>query len=155
MKLPVSVPPDRLQENDVARPTGLEDSVQELPAKLDPITVTTVRVGPEEGESTRVPTPVVAVVVAAPVFTTKAKDPDAVRLPLVPVIETIVVEAGALFATVIERTVDVLLPAGGVTGLLVNAPPTPVGNPVTVRVTGKLNEPSDCTPMLTTADCPG
>ncbi len=64
MKLPVSVPPDRLQAYDVARPAGLEESVHEPPAKLDPITVTTVPPGPEDGESTRVPTPVVAVVVA-------------------------------------------------------------------------------------------
>ncbi len=155
MKLPVSVPPDTLQANDSARPTGLEESVQELPAKPDPTTVTTVVVGPEEGESTRVPTPVVAVVVAAPVFMTKASEPGDVRLPLVPVIETSVVDAGALFATVTERTVDVLPPAGGMTGLVVNDPATPVGNPVAARVTGKLNDPRECTPMLTTADCPG
>ncbi len=40
------------------------------------------------------------------------------------------------------------------TGLLLKAPTTPVGNPVIVSVTGALNEPWDWTPMLTIADCP-
>ncbi len=154
MKLPVSVPPDRLQANDKARPTGLEDNVQEPPAKLDPITVTTVRAGPEDGESTSVPAPVVAVVVTAPVLMVSASVPVAVRLLLVPVIWRVAMAAGALVATVMERMVGVLPPAGGVTGLELKAPATPVGNPVTAKLTGALKDPSEWTAMLTTADCP-
>lgn len=117
--------------------------MHELPARLDPITVTTVRPGPEDGESTSVPTPVVAVVVAGPEFITKASEPVTVMALFVPVIRTVTVAAGAVLETTMERTVGVLPPAGGVMGLVLKAPATPVGNPVAESVTGALNAPWD------------
>jgi len=64
------------------------------------------------------------------------------------------VDVGAPVATPIESVDAVVLPAGGVTGLGLNPPVTPVGNDA-ARVTGELKPPLDETVTVTVAVPPG
>jgi len=78
----------------------------------------------------------------------------ATEVPLVPVIVTAVVDVGAPVAAAIESVDVIVLPDGGVTGLGLNPPPTPVGSG-TARVTGELKPPVEETVTMIVAVPPG
>jgi hypothetical protein len=78
----------------------------------------------------------------------------ATDVPLVPVIVIAVVDVGAPVAAPIESVEVTVLPAGGVTGLGLNPPVTPVGNGA-ARVTGELKPPLEETVTMIVAVPPG
>lgn len=99
---------------------------------------------------------VVAVVVAVVTvdWMTIVSAAVAIDVPLVPVIVIAVVDVGAPVAAPIESVEVTVLPAGGVTGLGLNPPVTPVGNGA-ARVTGELKPPLEETVTMILAVPPG
>ena len=98
---------------------------------------------------------VVAVVAVVVVEIMTVNAAVAVSAPAVPVTVMTVVPPTALGKTAKLSTDVVLLPGGGVTGLVVKPPETPEGNVGTARVTGELKPPTDCTVMVVVPTPPG
>jgi hypothetical protein len=82
-------------------------------------------------------------------------DAEPVRVPAVPVTAMTVVPPGAALETARVSTEVTLLPAGGVTGLVLKTPVTPDGSVGTARVTGELKLPIDCTVIVVVPTPPG
>jgi len=82
-------------------------------------------------------------------------DAEPVRVPAVPVTAMTVVPPGAALETARVSTEVTLLPAGGVTGLVLKTPLTPDGSVGTARVTGELKLPIDCTVIVVVPTPPG
>jgi hypothetical protein len=104
--------------------------------------------------------PVVAVVVTLVVDVVlvgmmSITDAEPVRVPAVPVTAMTVVPPGAALETARVNTEVTLLPAGGVTGLVLKTPLTPDGSVGTARVTGELKLPIDCTVIVVVPTPPG
>ena len=82
-------------------------------------------------------------------------DAEPVRVPAVPATAMTVVPPGAALETARVSTEVTLLPAGGVTGLVLKTPLTPDGSVGTARVTGELKPPIDCTVIVVVPTPPG
>jgi len=82
-------------------------------------------------------------------------DAEPVRVPAVPVTAMTVVPPGAALETARVSTEVTLLPAGGITGLVLKTPLTPDGSVGTARVTGELKPPIDCTVIVVVPTPPG
>jgi len=80
---------------------------------------------------------------------------EPVRVPAVPVTAMTVVPPGAALEIARVNTEVTLLPAGGVTGLVLKTPLTPDGSVGTARVTGELKLPIDCTVIVVVPTPPG